>query len=432
MSAPVSSGVGDSEYATLYTPARRNLFLFILFLVGTSSSVDRVIISVLLEPIKAEFQVSDTMLGLLSGLSFALLYSVLGVPIARLADRGDRKLLITVALSVWSIMTVLCAAAMSFWHLLLARVGVGAGESGATPPAQSLIVDYFPAAARGKALGILATTGTVGYLIGLSLGSQLVAAFGWRVTLIAMGLPGLLIAAAVYFLLEEPRRRRPADVAVQSESESFTQSMAVLFRKRTFVHLLIGFTIYHFVAYGSLVFVPSYLVRVVGSPIEQAGLYYGAVSAVAVFAGSILGGLLSDRLVKRDRRWVVWFPALGYALSILPSTLMFLIDDLPLFLAISTISNILLYASLPAAFSAVHAVCGSKRRATAIALVLFFGNLLGFGIGPLVTGALSDLFAVHYGQVGLRYALLLVMTLTLPTAIFMYRAGRTTLQDWEG
>lgn len=169
-----------------------------------------------------------------------------------------------------------------------------------------------------------------------------------------------------------------------------------------------------------------------GSPIEQAGLYYGAVSAVAVFVGSILGGLLSDRLVKRDRRWVVWFPALGYALSILPSTLMFLIDDLPLFLAISTISNILLYASLPAAFSAVHAVCGSKRRATAIALVLFFGNLLGFGIGPLVTGALSDLFAVHYGQVGLRYALLLVMTLTLPTAIFMYRAGRTTLQDWEG
>lgn len=434
MSGPTQDAGASEPYAAFYTPARRNFFLFVLFMVGTSSSVDRVIISVLLEPIKAEFQVSDTMLGLLSGLAFALLYAVLGVPIARLADRGNRKTLITVALSVWSVMTVLCAAAGSFWHLILARIGVGAGEAGATPPAQSLIVDYFPVAARGRALGILATTGTVGYLIGLSLGSQLVAMFGWRLTLVILGLPGLVIAAVVFFFLEEPRRRRllAGDAPAEPrQTETFRESMGVLFRKPAFVYLLIGFTLYHFVAYGSLVFVPSYLVRVVGSPMQEAGLYYGMTSAMAVFVGSILGGMLSDRLVRRDRRWVVWFPALGYALSVLPSTLMFLIDDLPLFLVVSTISNILLYASLPAAFAAVHAVCGSARRATAIALVLFFGNLLGFGLGPIVTGALSDLFSQSHGVAGLRYALVIVMTLTVPTAYFIYRSARTVSQDWE-
>jgi predicted MFS family arabinose efflux permease len=171
--------------ATAPPHPRRWLMLAILFLVGTSSSTDRVVISVLLQPIKTEFGVSDTYLGLLSGLSFALLYSVLGLPIARWADRGDRRLLITIALTVWSGMTVLCAAATNFWQLLLARIGVGAGEAGATPPAQALIVDYFPPAFRARAVAIFAASGTVGYLLGLVVGSQLVSQYGWRATLVA-------------------------------------------------------------------------------------------------------------------------------------------------------------------------------------------------------------------------------------------------------
>ena len=416
--------------SSLYSPARRWLFLAILFLVGTSSSVDRVVISVLLDPIKHEFQVSDTMLGLLSGLSFALLYSVLGLPIARLADRGDRKLLITAAITVWSAMTALCAAAGTFWQLLIARIGVGVGEAGATPPAQSLIVDYFPLASRARAIGIFATSGTAGYLLGLSLGSQLVTAFGWRMTLLAFGVPGLLIAAIVYFVLDEPRRRR-SEAAKAAAPEDFMQSMRRLASKPSFVRLLIGFTIYHFAAYGSLVFVPSYMTRVIGSPIADAGLYYGMTSALAVLIGSLAGGSLCDLLVRRDKRWIAWFPAVGYALAAVPSTLMFLIDDMTLFLFVSTLSGILLYASLPAAFSAVHAVCGSARRATAIALVLFFGNLLGFGLGPVITGALSDLFSASMGATGLRYALLLVMMLTVPTSVLMFRAAKSVPEDIE-
>lgn len=416
--------------STLYSPARRWLFLAILFLVGTSSSVDRVVISVLLEPIKQEFQVSDTMLGMLSGLSFALLYSVLGLPIARLADRGDRKLLITAAIAVWSAMTALCAAAGTFWQLLIARIGVGVGEAGATPPAQSLIVDYFPLSQRARAIGIFATSGTAGYLLGLSLGSQLVTSFGWRMTLLAFGLPGLIVAAIVYFVLDEPRRRQAA-AAKAAPTEDFMQSIRRLLAKPSFVRLLIGFTIYHFAAYGSLVFVPSYMTRVIGSPIADAGLYYGMTSALAVLIGSLAGGSLCDMLVRRDKRWIAWFPATGYALAAVPSVLMFLIDDLTLFLFVSTLSGILLYASLPAAFAAVHAVCGSARRATAIALVLFFGNLLGFGLGPVLTGALSDAFSASMGPTGLRYALLLVMALTVPTSLLMFSAAKSVPGDLE-
>lgn len=417
-------------FSHLYAPARRWIFLAILFLVGTSSSVDRVIISVLLEPIRHEFGVSDTMLGLLSGLSFALLYSVLGLPIARYADRGDRRLLITIAIGVWSVMTMLCGVAQSFLQLLLARIGVGVGEAGATPPAQSLIVDYFPASARARAIGILSTSGTAGYLLGLTLGAQLVTHYGWRTTLLLFGLPGLLVAALAWFVLDEPRRRH-GEGAAPAAGEGFGTSLRLLARKPAFVRLLIGFTIYHFVAYGSLVFIPSYLVRVVGIPIDQAGLWYGLTSGFAVLVGSLGGGTLSDRLVRRDSRWIAWFPAAGYALAALPSVGMFLIRDFQLFLIVSTISGILLYASLPAAFAAIHAVCGSARRATAIALVLFFGNLLGFGLGPVVTGALSDLFSARVGPQGLGYALLLMMALTIPTALMMLSAARAVPDDIE-
>ncbi len=424
---PAARGGGAAH---LYTPARRWTFLAILFLVGASSSIDRVVISVLLEPIKQEFQVSDTQLGLLSGLSFALLYSAFGLPIARFADRGNRKKLIAAAISVWSLMTVLCAAAASFWQLLLARIGVGVGEAGATPPAQSLIVDYFPTAQRARAIGIFATSGTVGYLIGLSAGSQLVAAYGWRATLVAFGLPGLLIAALVWWVLDEPRQRIDAAVP-RASSEDFRTSVGRLAGKRSFVLMLTGFTLYHFAAYGSLVFVPSYLVRVIESPIEQAGLYYGATSALAVLIGSLAGGAIQDALSRRDSRWIVRFPAVAFGLAALPNCAMFLIDDLTAFLIVSTVGGILLYAALPAAFAAIHAVCGSARRATAIAIVLFFGNLLGFGLGPVITGALSDHFSAIHGAEGLRYALIIVMALTVPTAIFFYRASGRVAEDLE-
>lgn len=412
---------------------RRWLLLAVLFLVGTSSATDRVVISVLLEPIKREFGVSDTQLGLLSGMSFALLYSVLGLPVARWADRGDRRRLITLALTVWSGMTVVCAAATNFWQLLIARIGVGAGEAGATPPAQALIADYFPAEFRARAIAIFASSGTAGYLLGLMAGSQLVSHYGWRGTLLAFGLPGLLVAALAYGVLDEPRRARHARQAQDfvQDAEGFRASLRRLAAKPAFVRLLVGHTVYNFAAYGALLFIPTYLMRVLGIPVAKVGFYYGLTTAAGVLIGSVAGGWLCDALVRRDARWIAWFPAAGFALAAIPDSLMFLSNDFTVFLWISLLGGILLNAALPAAFTAVHAVCGNARRATAIALVLFAGNLLGFGLGPAATGALSDLFSSHWSVDGLRYAVLAVMALTLPAAAVFYSAADALPADLE-
>jgi predicted MFS family arabinose efflux permease len=416
--------------ATAPPHPRRWLMLAILFLVGTSSATDRVVISVLLQPIKAEFGVSDTYLGLLSGLSFALLYSVLGLPIARWADRGDRRRLITIALTVWSGMTVLCAAATNFWQLLLARIGVGAGEAGATPPAQALIVDYFPPAFRARAVAIFAASGTVGYLMGLVVGSQLVSHYGWRTTLVALGLPGLILAVLAYRLLEEPRKARAANAAATT-TESLISSLRKLAAKASFVRLFTGHVIYNFAIYGSLLFIPMYLTRVLGVPVGEVGLYYGLTTAVAVLIGSIAGGWLCDALVRRDPRWVAWFPAAGFALAVIPHSLMFLTNDFTVFLALSLLGGVCINAGLPTAFAAVHAVCGNTRRATAIAVILFAGNLLGFGLGPMTTGGLSDLLGTYFGVDSLRYAVLAVMALTLPAGAVICSAAKTLATDFE-
>jgi predicted MFS family arabinose efflux permease len=415
----------------LYSSWQRWRFLAVLFLVGTSSSIDKIIISVLLEPIKQEFHASDTELGLLGGLSFAVFYSLLGVPIARYADRGNRRSLIALAIALWSVMTALCGLAGSFVVLLMTRVGVSVGEAGSTPPSQSLIADYFPPDRRARAIGVFTTAGTVGYLLGLALGSQTVAAYGWRGTFVIFGLPGLLIAAAVLLFLREPRADSRLKRQGSVEQESFLQSATVLFRKPSFVRMLAAHTIYAFAVYGALLFVPSFLTRVLGYPIEEAGYYFGITSAFAVFAGSISGGIVSDWMVRRDQRWLVWFPGAVFILAGIPNSGMFLIDSLPAFLAVSTLGMLLLNASLPAAFSAVHAVCGTKRRATAIALILFLVNSIGFGLGPLLTGALSDMFTARYGVAGLRYALFCAMLLIPVAGLLLVTAARSVREDCE-
>ena len=198
-------------------------------------------------------------------------------------------------------------------------------------------------------------------------GSQLVAAYGWRGTLLALGLPGFFIALLVRLALEEPRQSRSA---LRPGGEDYRVSLRLLAAKPSFVRLLVGLTIYSFASYGSLLFVPTYLSRVLETPMTEVGRYYGLTTAVAVLVGSIAGGWLCDLLVRRDNRWIAWFPAAGFALSVIPNTLMFLAEDFRGFLWLSTLGGILLYASVPAAFAAVHAVCGTARRATAIAVIL--------------------------------------------------------------
>lgn len=413
-----------------YSERQRWVFLAILFWVSTSNYLDRNIISILLEPIKQEFQISDTMLGLLGGFCFAVFYALFGMPVARWADRGNRATIITLALSVWSTMTILCGLAQTFWQLALARIGVGAGESGAIPPAQSLIADYFPPERRASAIGIFSVAATAGYLLGLVMGGYIAAAHGWRMAFIVAGVPGLALALLTRYILVEPRLQVSRIVTAQSH-ETPREALAKLKAKRAFLFALAGSLLYFYFAYGALTFVPSFLIRCLHMPLAHASLSYGTMMAAASLLGTLGGGWLGDRLGRRDVRWLAWLPAAACAMTAPIYALAFSVERIELFLALGFLAAMLLSAGLPSMFAAVHAICGSRRRATAVAIVLFSATLFGGGFGPLVAGALSDGLTAPYGVDGLRYALMLTTTALAASAGCYYFCGRAMPSDLE-
>ena len=415
----------------LYARRERTIFLWMLFLVGTSSYVDKNVIGVVLEPIKAEFQVSDTMLGLLSGIAFALFYATAGIPVARWADRGDRKLAITLSLCAWSVMTVLCGLATTFWQLMVARFGVGTGEAGAIPPAQSLLADYYPPLERARAMGVFMMSAAGGYIIGLMLGGFIAQSHGWRAVFIIFGLAGLALAPLAHFILKEPRHTR--QFALQADGgEPMVAAVRALFAKPAYRALLVSIVIFFLVSYGALVFVVSLIIRVHGVNVAQAGGIYGATVALGVVIGSVGGGALADRLAVRDIAWLARVAGWGLMATIPLYELAFCSPNIITMVPFLLLGAVVISSAIPPAFSAVHVVCGSKRRALAVALVLFFANLIGLGLGPVIAGALSDRFGAVYGSAeGLRYALMIVTIVLLPSSLLMLRAARYLKRDAE-
>jgi predicted MFS family arabinose efflux permease len=415
----------------LYTEQQRRRMLAALFLVAMSNYLDRHVIAVLLEPIKQEFGVSDTLLGVLSGACFVIFYATFGLPIARWADRGNRRTIIALGLGAWSVMTTVCGLAQSFLQLALARVGVGAGEGGAIAPAQSLLADFYPPERRATAIGIFMSAATAGYLLGFGGGGYIAATYGWRTAFLAAGLPGLALVVIVRLGIDEPRLRLGfprRDTGV----ESLRATLDHLRRKRSFRHAVLGCTLYFFMAYGVLIFVPSFLIRAVHVPLRDVSLWYGGVSAIASLVGTLGGGWVADRLRRRDIRWLAWLPA-GVCLATVPLHLLtFASSNFSTILALTSVTSLLLTGGLPPVFAAIHAICGRLRRATAIAIVFFCAALLGNGLGPVAGGMLSDALSAHYGADGLRYAmqiLTLSLVLTGIAFLFLARAMPADLED---
>lgn len=414
---------------SLYRPAQRWGFLAILFLASASSFMDRYVLSVLIEPIKAEFKTSDTMMGLLSGFAFAAFYATLGLPIARLADRGDRKLVISVSLAIWSVMTLLCGMARNFPQLVLARIGVGAGEAGAMPPAQSLIADYFPPAQRARALGVLIASSTVGYLVAFSVGAWLAAAHGWRAAFIALGVPGVLLCALTLLGLREPRHQLAK--AKQTKQEPLRTTLAALAGKRSFVLLCVAATLYWLVAYGAVIWFPTYLVRVLHLDLVTVGAVFGLLGAIAALVGSVAGGFVTDFMTKRDARYAARVPA-AILVGTVPVYELAMISNKPvIFYAAAFVGALGLSAAVPAFFTLLHRICGSARRATAVAILFFCGNLIGLGFGPVITGALSDHFSAAYGPVGLRYAIMIALLALALSGFALWAAAGSVAEDTE-
>ncbi|MBW3558948.1 MAG: MFS transporter [Proteobacteria bacterium] len=367
--------------------------LGLLVVVYVSNFIDRTIVGIVAQPMKEELGLADWQLGLLSGLAFALFYTVLGLPIARLAERRSRVSIIAIALAVWSLMTAVCGLAQTFTQLLLARVGVGVGEAGCSPAAQSLIADYYPPESRATALSIYSLGIPIGSLFGAVAGGWIAQELGWRAAFMLLGLPGLALALLVKLTLKEPVRGGYDLRAPVGEAPSFGAVMRTLFSKPAFIHVALGGAMASFAGYGIGAFTIPFLLRGFDISLVQASSAYGLVGGLSAALGTGLGGWLADRTSKRSKRSHVLIPAVGLIASAPLYVLTFAQTALLPMALLIIVPAVIHYFYLGPTWGLTSNMVESRMRATATAILLLIINLIGLGLGPTVVGGLSDLFA---------------------------------------
>lgn len=355
----------------------------------------------MVEPMKRDLQLSDTQLGLVSGLAFALLYATCGIPLARFADHRSRKWLLTVCLTVWSAMTALTGFARNFTELFLARMAVGVGEAGCVPASHSMIGDMFPPERRALAVGVFQAGGLVGLSVGLAAAGMAAERYGWRAALIGVGLLGLPLALLMALTLREPRRE-----VSQVEKESAWTAISALSHSKPLIHLVIGIAVGSFATYGMAQWLPAFFIRSHSLSLTEVGLYGGLTGGAAGVIGTVTGGVAMLRLRPRDKRWELWLPALCYSGSIPLYLVAFWVDSAFLAYSIKFIAIFIASAGGGVALAAIQSFAAPHRRATAVAVMMFLSSLIGLGLGPAAVGALSDLMTSELGTEALRYALM--------------------------
>jgi MFS family permease len=447
VTATARDGVGEEASEFRVTDRYRSYVVWLLFTVYVFNFVDRQILTVLIQPIKMEFGFSDTQMGLLGGLAFAVLYSTLGIPIARLADRGRqaniRVNIIAISLFVWSLFTIVTGMARSFTQLLFARMAVGIGEAGCSPPAYSLISDYFEPKRRATAMSIYSMGIYGGVFVGFLVGGQVAQHFGWRAAFYVVGLPGVLLAVVLKWTLREPPRGLSEATRVVHEPPPVRVVLSTLWSKSSFRHLSMAAALHAFVGYGVGGFNSAFLMRSHGMSVGDVGTALALISAFGGLAGTYMGGWLADRYSNRnqDQRWQLWVPGISTLINV-PFAL--LVYTLPakyavLSLMIPTVAIGAMY--LGPTFAITQSLVGIRERALAGALLLFVINLIGLGLGPLLTGVLSDVFKARMTgdgiseaaavAEGLRWSLCVMVCVNVWSAFHYIRSASALRKDLQ-
>jgi MFS family permease len=419
MAAAAEDGAHDGHLTGYGTPLYRNYVLLLLMLVYTLNFIDRTLIAVVAQPIIESFQLTDSQWGLLYGPPFAIFYAVMGLPIALWADRSNRVKIITWCIVLWSVMTALCGVAAGFLTLLLFRIGVAIGEAGCTPPANSLIGDYFIARKRATALGIYSMGVTLGGVLANLFGGPIAemqgADFGawissiglgwmftgldwtniegWRIAFVVVGLPGVLVAMIVLWTIKEPPRgySDPPDAAPKPRPH-WGEAFQELKHKPSFWWMAIGASMVAFVGYGLVSFQAPFLQREHGLSVRDAAINFGAPLSLLAAVGTFLGGYITERLTRRIPTAMAWVPAIGLLLSVPAYVAAFFIEDLRVVFVLWGIAAVLHYSYLGAQYNIGQGVVSNRSRATAIAVLLILVSLIGNGIGPYFVGFMSDFF----------------------------------------
>ena len=403
---------------------QRRYTLFMLVLVFTSSHVDRQIMGILGQPIKESLLISDTQLGLLTGIMFAVFYATLGMPMAMWADRNNRRNLISFSVFLWSLMTAMCALATNFVQLLLLRIGVGVGEAGSNPPSHSIIADLYPPEKRSTAMAIFGTGINWGILIGFLVGGWINEWYGWQAAFVIVGLPGILLALLVRFTVVEPPRGHSEALQQEVAAPGFWEVVGFIWRNSVLRHIVVAGALVSFAGYASVIWIPIYLVRIHDMGTGEVGSYLALLIGVGGAIGIYLGGRIADLMAARwGQQWLPWVVAIS---SLITLPLLFLT-----FMATTPTMAIAAYA-LPAMLGTLYVAPGFaliqnstplEMRSVAAAINLFVTNIIGLGLGPFTVGFFSDVFSQSYGEDGLRWGLTTTIVILIWGVIHYWRCG---------
>ncbi|OWQ97771.1 spinster family MFS transporter [Sphingopyxis witflariensis] len=409
---------------------RRNVALAMLFLVGTINFVDRQLLSILVEPIRADMQFSDTQFGLLTGLAFALFYAAMGIPMAMVADRWNRIKLIGIACVVWSGFTAACGMVSNFWQLAAMRFGVGAGEAGGTAPSLSVLADYYPPAQRPLVIGLFTLNGPFGVFVGAAFGAWAAAHIGWRGAFLVIGAVGIIVAPLLIWLVREPARGQMDKRAEADAPLPIGQTLAMFAQRRSLRMVMVGSGMAAFVSYGMLNWIPAFLMRVQGMPLSAMSTWFAPAAGITFGVGILGGGWLVSRAARTSPRAYGTIPAIAAAVLVPTFIAALLVDSWQLSLALMLIPMAACIVYVAPALALVQNLTAPRSRATASAVLMLMFNIVGLGLGPLFVGMISDALKPEYGDESLRWALMAIIPFAVAAGVAQYAMTRHLDKDF--